>query len=100
MYFPSFGMIRKPKSEEFQFNKKVLHIMSSFCNSVNTKLKVKNHLKFRSNGKGKYLKVIFPIHCINHLKRYNRLNSFLPNFEVKDLENPPKCDPVTMELPF
>ena len=34
MYYPSFSMIRKPKSEEFQFNKKMLHIMSIFCNSV------------------------------------------------------------------
>ena len=30
MYYPSFGMVRKPKSEEYQFNKKVLHIMSIF----------------------------------------------------------------------
>ena len=83
MYFPSFGMIKKPKSEEFQFNKKVLHIMSSFCNSVNIKLKVKNHLKFRSNGKGKYLKVIFPIHCIKPLEEIQQIKLFSQILKLK-----------------
>ena len=33
-YYPNFAIIKKPKSEEFQFSKKVLHITPIFCNSV------------------------------------------------------------------
>ena len=30
MYYKSFSMIREPKSDEFQVNKKFLHIISIF----------------------------------------------------------------------
>ena len=45
MYYPSFDMIRKPKSAEFQFNK-MLHIMSIFHNSI-TKCQIKGEKSFK-----------------------------------------------------
>ena len=61
---------------------------------------MKNHLKFRTDGKGKYLKVIFPIHCIKTTltdTTDKTLFSLILNLKT---ENPPKCNSVNMELPI